>query len=72
VELLAAHLRHGYQPPYAARLLADLGDPRAVHVLRDYINEIEAFMPEEGPSRRLRQHYLEMARTALARLDSGS
>lgn len=69
-ELVTAHLWHGHLPTYAARLLADLGDPRAIPVLRDYITDLEGSSPEKVSSRSLREHYLKAARTALARLDS--
>ncbi|SFP49261.1 HEAT repeat-containing protein [Actinomadura madurae] len=69
VELLAQHLRHGYLPTYAAHLLADLGDPRGIAVLRDYISDMEGNRPEAELSRKLHDHKLERARIALARLD---
>ena len=69
LEPLAAHLPGGSLPNYAVRLLADLGDPRAIPILRDFIGELERRSPPEGASRRLRDLDLEAARTALARLD---
>jgi HEAT repeat protein len=69
-EVLAAHLQHGHLPNGAAELLADLGDPSAIPVLRDYITRRESSEPGEGASRRLRDLDLKAARTALARLES--
>ncbi|TDC80152.1 HEAT repeat domain-containing protein [Actinomadura sp. 7K507] len=69
LEPLAAHLPGGNLPNYAVRLLADLGDPRAIPILRDFIGELERRRPPEGASLRLRDLDLKAARTALARLD---
>jgi HEAT repeat protein len=69
-EVLAAHLWHGHLPNGAASLLADLGDPSAIPVLRDYIAGLEGSEPGEGAERRLRDLDLKAARTALARLES--
>ncbi|MEO3826232.1 hypothetical protein [Actinomadura sp. B10D3] len=72
LDLLVTHLRDGYVANSATRLLADLGDPRAIPVLRDYISELEGSAPKPGAESRLRDLYLDAARSALARLDPNS
>ncbi|MCP9970623.1 hypothetical protein [Actinomadura madurae] len=69
LDLLITYLREGNVADPVISLFADLGDPRGIPVLRDYITELEASDPEEGVLRRRRDHYLDKARTALARLD---
>ncbi|HEY8480787.1 MAG TPA: HEAT repeat domain-containing protein [Spirillospora sp.] len=70
LDLLIAYLRCGFLVNSIVSLLADLGDPRAIPVLRDFISELEDSDPEGEASRRLRDSGLREARTALARLET--
>ncbi|MCP9953873.1 hypothetical protein LUX33_39200 [Actinomadura madurae] len=48
LDLLITYLREGNVADPVISLFADLGDPRGIPVLRDYITELEASDPEEG------------------------